>query len=294
VRLKHRLKMGDSAARQLDRLLARRSRILVTVLLVTNLMNIFAITLATRGLTQYFGPRGYILSGLIALPIYLFGVELLPKALFRRFPYRALAALGGPLHLADLILAPFHMIGDGLSRLFFARRPPEHAKLFVAREDFKYLTIKSEREGTLSPVERQMIHNVVDFRAIAAQEVMLPIEKVQTIRSGAGLEELLTRARELRIDRWPVRAESGEITGLVNVFDVALSERRTGHIENFQRRIVRVTPKEPAHSVLRKLRAARTTMAAVVAPNGPAIGIVTWEALVQRLVNTAVPTTASP
>jgi CBS domain containing-hemolysin-like protein len=289
VRLKHRLKMGDSAARTLDRLLARRGRLLVTVLLVTNLMNIFAITLATSGLTQHLGPRGYVITGLIALPIYLFGIELLPKALFRRFPYRALAALAGPLRLADLILVPVHFIGDLLSRLFFGRRPAEQVKLFVAREDFKYLTIKSEREGTLSPVERQMIHNVGDFRGIAAREVMLPIEKVQTVSPRASLEELLARAAELRIDRWPVRRETGEITGLVNVFDVALSERRTGQVESFQRRIVKVAPREPAHSVLRKLRAARTTMAAVVEASGPAIGIVTWEALVQRLVNTAVP-----
>ncbi|HZJ15492.1 MAG TPA: CNNM domain-containing protein [Chthoniobacteraceae bacterium] len=289
VRLKHRLKMGDSAARTLDRLLARRGRILVTVLLVTNLMNIFAITLATGGLTQHVGPRGYIITGLIALPIYLFGVELLPKALFRRFPYRALAALAGPLRLADLILTPLHLIGGLFSRLFFGRRPAEHAKLFVAREDFKYLTIKIEREGTLSPTERQMIHNVVDFRAITAREVMLPIDKVQTVRPSASLEELLARAAELRIDRWPVRTEAGEITGLVNVFDVALGERRSGQVESFQRRIVKVTAREPAHSVLRKLRAARTTLAAVVETGGSAAGIVTWEALVQRLVNTAVP-----
>ena len=73
------------------------------------------------------------------------------------------------MRLADLILTPLHLIGGLFSRLFFGRRPAEHAKLFVAREDFKYLTIKSEREGTLSPAERQMIHNVVDFRAITAR-----------------------------------------------------------------------------------------------------------------------------
>ena len=50
-----------------------------------------------------------------------------------------------------------------------------------------------------------------------------------------------------------------------------------------------MTPREPAHSVLRKLRAARTTLAAVVEVSGPVIGIVTWEALIQRLVSTAVP-----
>jgi CBS domain containing-hemolysin-like protein len=221
VRLKHRMKMGDSAARTLDRLLARRGRVLVTALLVTNLMNILAYAChswpdpASR-------PRSYVFSA-IALPIYLFGVELLPKALFRRFPYRALAALAGPLRLADLILTPLHFIGDLLSRLFFGRRPAEQAKLFVAREDFKYLTIKSEREGTLSADERQMIHNVVDFRAITAREVMLPIENVQTVRPSTNLEELLTRATASRIDRWPVRTETGELTGLVNVFDIALT-----------------------------------------------------------------------
>ena len=288
VRLKHRVKQRDRAALKLNRLLARPDRLLITVLIVTNLMNIFALTLATHALSRTFGAPGYVIAGVVALPIYLLGVELLPKALFRRFPYRALALLAGPLELADLLLAPLHFVGDALFRLFFGRRPAERAKLFVAREDFKYLTIKSEHEGTLTPDERQMIHNVVDFRSIAARDVMVPMEKVHAIPARAPIAELLARSTAAHIDRWPVLADTGEIVGLVNVFDIALDGRRDGVVESYQRRIVKVAPNEPAYSVLRKLRAARTTLAAVLEAGARPVGIVTWEALVQRLVNTAV------
>ncbi len=289
VRLKHRLKQRDRAALKLNRMLARPDRLLVTVLVVTNLANIFALTFATQALAQMFGARGYIVAGLVALPIYLLGVELLPKALFRRFPYRSLALLAGPLELANLFLTPLHLAGEALFRAFFGRRPAERTKLFVAREDFKYLTIQSEHEGTLTSDERQMIHNVVDFRSIAARDVMVPMEKVHAIPARAAISDLIARSTANHIDRWPVLADTGEIVGLVNVLEIALDGRRDGIVESYQRRIVKVAPNEPAHSVLRKLRAARTTLAAVLEAGAKPVGIVTWEALVQRLVNTAVP-----
>ena len=289
VRLKHHLKLGDRAARKLNRLLARPDRLLITVIVVTNLANIFALTLTTQALSESHGARGYLFAGLAALPIYLLGVELLPKAIFRRFPYRALALLSRPLELADLLLTPLHFVGETLFRLVFGRRPAERAKLFVAREDFKYLTIQSEHEGTLTSDERQMIHNVVDFRSITARDVMVPMEKVHAIRARCTVSDLIARSTANHIDRWPVLADTGEIVGLVNVLDIALDGRRDGIVESYQRRIVKVAPNEPAHSILRKLRAARTTLAAVLEAGAKPVGIVTWEALVQRLVNTAVP-----
>ncbi len=289
VRLKHRVKRRDPAAIKLNRLLGQPERLLITVLFVTNLANIFALTLATQELARAYGTRGYVIVGVIALPIYLLILELLPKALFRRFPYRALAAMAGLLDAADWLLTPMHMAGQALFHLLFGTRPAAVTKLFVAREDFKYLTSKSEHAGTLTSEERQMIHNVVDFRSVTARDVMLPMDQTQTISARASLPELILRSGEANIDRWPVLSETGEIVGLVNVFEVALSGRRKGTVETYQRRIVKVAPNEPAYSVLRKLRAARSTLAAVVDVGARPVGVVTWEAIVQRLVSTAVP-----
>lgn len=288
VRLKHRVKMRDRAALILDRLLTAPERLLVTVLIVTNLMNIFALTLTTHELVRHFGPHGYWIVLLVALPVYLMGLELLPKSLFRRFPYRALAFLATPLRLADLLLSPLHFLGGGLMQVMFRERPAEQQKLFVAREDFKYLTIESERTGTLGSEERQMIHNVVDFRAVTAQQVMVPLAQVRSIPALASIEELHARSRAEHLERWPVVDGSGAIVGLVQVFDVALDGRSRGIVESFQRRIVKVPANEPAYSLLTKLRAARTTVAAVIDDHGRPLGIVTWEDLIQRLVATAV------
>jgi CBS domain containing-hemolysin-like protein len=288
VRLKHRLKHRDRAAIVLNALLEHPERLLVTVLIVTNLMNIFALTLATHEIVLRFGSTGYLISLAAFLPIYLLGLELLPKSLFRRFPYRSVAALSGPLRLADLLLSPLHFVGSHVSRLLVGKRLGERQKLFVAREDFKYLTIESERQGSLGKDERQMIHNVVDFRAVRATDVMLPLAGVQTISAQAAIEDLIARSREANIDRWPVTDEAGEVVGLANVLDVAMEANRRDIVESYQRRIVKIHANEPAHSIVRKLRAARVTMAVVVDASGKQIGIVTWEDLIRRLVSVAV------
>ncbi len=284
VRLKHRLKLRDRAAFRLNRLLAQPERLLVTVLVVTNLMNIFAITLITQEFVAGLGVWGYPAALAAFAPVYFFGLELLPKSLFRRFPYRALAALSGPLRVADLLLSPMHAAGAAVSQGLFKKRPAPERKLFVGREDFKYLTIESERTGALGKDERQMIHNVVDFRGVKVKDVMTPLAEVRTIRAQADVAELLMASGETGFERWPVVTDTGEMTGLVQVFDVALDGRTRGPLEAYQRRIVKVAENEPAYSVLRKLRAARITLAVVSDADGKQVGIVAWEDLIRRLV----------
>ena len=292
VRLRNRVDQRDRAAIRLNRLLEQPERLLVTVLVVTNLMNIFAITLTVQEFVARCGVWGYAAAFGAFLPVYLFGLELLPKSLFRRFPYRALAALTGPLRLADLLLSPLHATGSAVSRTLFKKRPEPERKLFVAREDFKYWTVESERTGALSTDEREMIHNVVDFRGVQAKDVMTPLAEVRTIGVRADIAELLAASRETGFERWPVVAETGEIAGLVQVFDVALDGRTDGPVEPYQRRIVTVAENEPAYSVLRKLRAARITLAVVRGADGGRVGVVVWEDLIRRLVTVAAEASA--
>ena len=288
VRLKHRVKLRDPAAIKLNRLLATPERMLVTVLFMTNLMNIVALIFITQELVKWLGLAGYGVALVLSLPVYLILLELLPKSLFRRFPYRALAALAEPLRIADLLFSPLHLAQRVVVRAIFGGKPVEQQKLFVAREDFKYLTVESERTGALTSEERKMIHNVVDFRGVKAREVMVPLADVRSIAASASLEELIARSRAEDLERWPVADETGELVGLVSVFEIALDGRQKGIVDSYQRRIVKVAVNEPAYSILQKLRAARTTLAAVVDNQSKAVGIVTWEDLIKRLVSTAV------
>ena len=282
VRLRHRLKKNDRAAHKLQRLVSNPERMLVTVLLVTNLMNICAILLITRACVESLGSWGYLAAIVICLPFCQFFLELLPKSLFRRFPYRSLAALSDVLRLADLVLSPLLVFGGALLRL--APRKPEERKLFAAREDFKYLTIESERQGTLSPVEREMIHNAMDLGSTKAREVMVPLDRVRSIPLTATVPELLDLARETGLERFPLADQRGNLVALVNVFEVLMDGTKKQQVSAYQRRIVTVTPEEEAYSMMKKMRAARVTLAAVMdAEKGP-VGLVGFEDLAGLLV----------
>ena len=94
--------------------------------------------------------------------------------------------------------------------------------------------------------------------------------------------------REAHVDRLPVISANGEITGLVNVFEVLVEPLQSEKVSAYQRRIVTVAENEEAYLVIRKLRAARITLAAVVDAAAKPLGIVSSEDLLNRLVNTAV------
>ena len=295
VRLRHQLKLGDKAAAKLTRLLERRERLLATVLLVTNFMNICALILATQEIVRLFGKPGYLIAVVVCLPLYLLGFELLPKSLFRRFPYRALAALSEPLRLTELLFSPVVAAGARIGSLLLNQSEPEQRKLFGAREDFKYFAVESERLGAITKTEREMIHNIVDFRGVTVRDVMVPMEKVRAIRDEVTVGELIAFSRQTHIDRMPVLDAAGRIAGMVNVFDTLIETSGvraigTSRVRAFQRRIVTVRDTAPAYEAFRRLRAARAHVAVVADDSGAQLGIVTVEDLVKRLVSsTALP-----
>lgn len=286
VRLAHQAKQKEPAALKLERLLSRPDRLLVTVLVVTNLANISALILATTLLVERFGVSGYWFALAIYLPVFLLGLELLPKSLFRRFPYRALAALAEPLRLANLLLSPMHIVGEAVQRLVGGKEDALQQRLYLAREDFKYLAEEGERAGTLGKAESALITNVVDFRGTTAKDVMIPLDPARTLKLETSVAELLQRSAEKSQDRWLVGDASGAIIGVVSAFDVLVTGRRDVTITAYTRRVVTVSANEPAQSVLTKLRAARTTVAVVRSVDGP-IGRLTWEDLIRRLVDAA-------
>ena len=172
VRLRHHVNQRRPAALRLNRLLKRPERLLVTVLLVTNLADILGALLFTRRLVWMYGNGGFFVALLLLLPIYVFVLSVLPKSLFRRFPFRALAALAGWLEITSVLLWPLLEVGKYLGQLLLPPRSVGRVRLFAAREELKQITTQSESEGSLSATERAMIHNVVDFRSICARDVM--------------------------------------------------------------------------------------------------------------------------
>lgn len=285
VRLRQQVKDRKRPALRLDRLLKHPERLLVTVLLFTNAADILALVLLTRELVGSFGYLGFLLAFLIAIPVYLFVLSVLPKSLFRRFPIRALGRLASLLEIVSFVLWPVLELGSLLRRLLFGKRSGEHARLFAGREELKQITGQSEREGSITATERAMIDNVVDFRRVKARDVMVPMSRVVAVRPNATIPEATELAQAANVDRLPVITEQGNATGLINVLDVLLDKGGDESLARYIRRIVLATEDEPAFRVVQRLRAARLGLAAVIDRKNNLAGIVTIEDLIRRLVS---------
>lgn len=288
VRLRHQVKLRNRSAISLDRLLKQPERLLATILLVTNFADIAGLLLLTKQLVSSLGTVAYPVALLVAGPIYLFLLGVLPKSLFRRFPYRALAAFAGLLVFTSRALWPVLEFGSRLGHILFCRKdaPP---RLFAAREDLKQLTVESERQGALTSAERAMIHNVVDFRTVKVADVMVPRDKVVAARPDTTIPELLALSEKHAIDRIPVLSENGRALGLVNVFDVLLDQPPPGELARYTQPIVSAAETESAYRTIRRLRAGHSTLAAVFDEKQKLSGIVTVEDLVRRLVQSETP-----
>jgi putative hemolysin len=286
VRLRQNVKRRAPAAVRLDRLLKHPERLLVTVLLFTNAADILGLLLLTRQLVHSFGYTGYLIALLIAFPVYLLLLSVLPKSLFRRFPFRALARLAGVLEFLSILLSPVLELGARIGRLLLPRRAAKRARLFAAREELKQITTQSEREGSLTATERAMIHNVVDFRGVKVRDVMLPLPRVVAVRPNASIQEALDLSASSGVDRLPIITGDGQPAGLVNVLDILLEQNgENKSLSSYVRRIVTTSEEEPAYRIAQQLRAARLGLAAVLDGKKKIRGIVTIEDLIRRLVS---------
>jgi putative hemolysin len=285
VRLRQNVKRRVPAALQLNRLLKYPERLLATVLLITNAADIVALLLLTSQLFRRYGYAGFVFALVIALPVYLFVLSVLPKSLFRRFPFRALALLASVLEFTSTLFSPLLELGARVGKLLLPSHAGKQGRLFAAREELKQITSESEREGALTATERAMIHSVVDFRSSKVRDVMVRSAKVVALNSGASTQEALELSASTGLDRLPVLAPDGQPAGLVNAVDILLDRNGNKPLSEYVRRIVTTTDDEPAYRVMQQLRAARLGLAAVVDRKNNFRGIVAVEDLIRRLVS---------
>jgi putative hemolysin len=282
VRVRHRARQKDRASMLLQRLLENPARLLVTALIITSFLNIVALILLAQTFERWCGGWGYLLTLIIAVPLFAVIMEMLPKSIFRRLPYKTLASFAAILGSLAALLSPFIFVGSLFAKYVLRLKRPR--EIFVAREDLKYVTSEIERMGMLTSIERQMIHNVVDFRTVKVADVMVKISEVISVRPETSVVELVQLSRQYRFDGYPIIDRSEKMIGVVNVFDLVVDRPSAATASSFLRRVLTVRSDEEAPIVLRRLRVSPQRLASVIDRSGKTVGIVSAEDLLNPLV----------
>lgn len=283
ARLRTRARGGDKPAQRLERLLSHPERLLATALLVTNFMDLAALALITGRAVAAFGLRGYVLALVVALPTYLIGVRLLPKALFRRFPVRTLAALAGLLELTSRLATPLLAFGASLSRALGLGRAFDPLRLSIAREQFQVLlTGETATAGVLTPLQREIIARSLAFRRLPVGECKLALPPTSQVPAGARVTDLLRLVGKSDVSA-ATEEGSGKIRVLERVKELVFDRDPNQRVDRLPEPF-RMAQSEPAHRVLRKLRAERREVALITDERGNPVGYATADHLVQVML----------
>jgi len=285
---------GGRKGRKAARVLKMRedsSRLLTTVLIGNNIVNLSASALTTILVTRLFGSTMIGLgTGVLTFLVLIFG-EIMPKNLATMYNLPMSLFYATPAYILSLVLTPLiwilNKISRGIFRLF--RIDPDYNPDQMTESELLKIVDVSHEEGVIEKEEQEMITNVVDFGDAVAKDVMIPRTDMTCAEVSGNYQELLQLLEEENYSRLPVYRESKDhIVGILHVKDLILYAEKNGrenvNVEKIMRRPVYVYEYQRTAQIFKDMKASSTTMCIVLDEYGITAGLITIEDLIEEIV----------
>lgn len=288
VRLKELLEAGDKKAEKVLLLLDKPEKMLSTVLICNNVVNLSASALTTATVAKIFGSV-YIAfaTGALTLLLLIFG-EITPKTMATLNNEKLSLRCGGTILTLSKILTPVIFIVDKMSNtvLRLYRVDPASAKSAMTEFEFRSIIEESVKDGVLESEEKEIINNVVDFGDSTARDIMIPKASITFIDVNTSFDELKEIFLEEKHTRFPVFEESTDnVIGIVNMKDLLFYENWDGFsIRSIMREPYFTYEYKKTSDLLAEMRQKSQPMSIVLDEYGAAAGLVTIEDLLEEIV----------
>jgi putative hemolysin len=280
-------KEGRRGARALYLLKKDPSRMLITILIGNNVVNIAASAIATVIATDYFGDSGPgIAVGVLTILILVFG-EITPKSLATRFSERISLFISpvifGFMRLIYPVVWLFLQFTNWLQYSTRAMEDP-----LVTESEVITLIEHGEEEGVIDTGEREMIERIFNFNDLKAEDVMTPRRQVFRLDGRRTLKDVLPEILEQNYSRIPLFSDDAdEIVSQVILRDL-ISAIATGNLDQPLAKLGQeplFTPANtPIDELIRTLKTKSMHLAVVVDEHGAMVGVVSLEDLLEELV----------
>jgi CBS domain containing-hemolysin-like protein len=278
----------DPRARTLARLREDPHRLLVTILVGNNLVNITMTSVATALLVASLGTGAAVpvATLLMAGLVLVFG-EIAPKSYGVANAESLSLSVARPVSTAQTVLYPLVVLFDGLAgvvnRITGGERGIETP--YVTREDLSALLRTGEAVGAIDEGEREMVEGVFDLSSTRAREVMVPRVDVVAVDVSASLDEVLEICSDRRLTRLPVyRGTLDHVVGIADIRDVERAAREGSSLEAVLHPTIQVPDTREIDDLLTEMQAERIPMVIVRDEFGETEGILTVEDILEEIV----------
>ena len=273
-------------ARMALRLSADYNRILTTLLVADNIVNIASATIGTLIFTSLLGEDvGSVVSTVTVTIVLLIFGEITPKLLAKRLPEAFACAAAYPLFVCICLFLPIVFLFDVWKKAVFyvcglGKKEPR-----LNEEEFKMLVTDVKEEGVLNDTEQDLIHKTLRYDELTVADCMVPLERVVAVDIRENDRIVFRVFRETNFSRLPVyKGTKGNIEGVLyraDFYENMLAGRRD--FDNIVRPISAVSPDEKVSELMERLRTMREHML-IVGSEDDALGIITREDMIEELL----------
>ncbi|MDR9430116.1 MAG: hemolysin family protein [Natronomonas sp.] len=267
-------------------------RLLVTILVGNNIVNIAMSSIATGLLSYYFSQSVAVLSatfGITAL-VLLFG-ESAPKSYAVENTESWALRVSRSLKISEYLLLPLIVTFDYLTRQVnrVTGGRAEIESTYVTREEIRDIIETGEREGVLEEDEREMLQRIFRFTNTITKEVMTPRLDMDAVSKDATVDEAIQQCVQSGHTRVPVYDGSlDNILGVVHISDLVRDYVYGEHdgvaLEDLIEETLHVPESKNVDELLAEMREQRMHMVVVIDEFGTTEGLVTMEDVTEEIV----------
>ena len=289
LKMKSLIEKEGRRAELLSSWLGDPSRLLATILVGNNIVNVAFSILFTFVLLHFFGSTaagkvGVISTAVVVLLILVFG-EITPKTYARQNAERIALRTISSLNLLSRALSPL----IGLLVFVVPGGRKTKARPFMTEEEIKRMISLGEEEGVLEEEEKEMIDSIFKFGDTKVQEVMVPRSDMVTIEANQDLDDILKLLLGAGHSRIPVfERRIDNIIGILYAKDLLNlweeSSRAKLKVKDLIRPAYFIPETKKVNELLREFQKQRIHLAMVVDEYGGTAGLVTLEDLLEEIV----------
>lgn len=285
IKLKTMAGDGDVKAQKILKLSEKYDKLLTTILVGNNIVNISMTAIATVLFVGLLAEKGAAVSTIVITVVVLIFGEITPKNIAKECPEKFAMFATPFISFLMLILTPVNFI--------FTKWKQMISKLFKLKSnetitDDEILTMVEEAEtgGSIDEMRSELIQNAIEFDELTAEEVMTPRPEMVAVENDCTEEELADIFEETGFSRVPVYEEEiDKIIGVINQKDFHYHVVGTNKsITEFISPVVFVSETMKIFDLLRKMQQLKSHMAIVIDEYGGTAGLVTMEDIIEELV----------
>ena len=289
--LKRQAKQGMFGAELALGLVTRPESILSTTLLMTNLCMIGISCVISLYFAQIFGTNGKaeLIAVLTTSPLIVILGELLPKTIFQRHANSIARWVAYPVSIAFWVFFPLTRVLSSyttrLSRLVGPIEEMLTGRRRTTREEIRALLAYTRSETEIKSAEKRMIKRIFDFKDSEAKHALIPLVRVEAIEEASTVKQALERFEAHRHSRMPVYSgRIDNITGVLEVTDLLGANDFNQSIRHYLTSAHYVSETQSLDDLLQEMRTEDCEMVVVVDEHGGAVGVLTFEDIVEEIV----------